>query len=409
MPRVLFIHNGSPGRFMFLNKALGDRGWERAHIGAPDATDLPGARNFRWKQQRGSTPGIFNPATRAEVDIMRGVFAAQVAQGLKADGFVPDLIVGHPGWGEMTFLHEVFPGVKQIQIGEFFYRSKGADVDFDPEFPMLDFESQVRVHAKNAVITLSHTNADRIVCPTAFQASLFPPVLQHAIEVIHEGVDTQRTQRIEGVSIKSGDRVIDGSRPVITFINRAFEPMRGFHTFMRALPHYLDAVPDADVILVGTDRRETYGPPPVNGNTWKEVLMREVGHRLDMKRVHFPGGLAYDSLLRVLSLSWAHVYMTYPFVLSWSLLDAMACECVMVASDTAPVRDAIRDGENGVLVDFFDHEALAAKLVEISRNPAPFQHLRKAARQSAIASFDRATICEPAWLRLVDEVMASLV
>lgn len=407
MPRVLFVHNGSPGRFLFLNEALAGRGWERAHIGPPDATDLPGARNIRWKYTRGTTQGILPLAVRAEADLIRAEAAAGMAVELRDDGFVPDLIIGHPGWGEMAFLREVFPSARQIQIGELFYRSRNTDYEFDREFAKYDFSGALRIHAKNAVLALSHGDADRIVCPTPFQASTLPEVFQSRIDVIHEGIDTGKTHRLSNFAIRLNGKLIDGKRPVFTFVNRAFEPLRGFHIFMRALPRLLEQVPDADVIIVGQDRDKVYGAGPRQGGTWKSVMMAELGERLDMSRVHFTGKLPYEKLVQVLSLSWAHVYMTYPFVLSWSLLDAMACECVMVASDTAPVRDVVRHGENGLLFDFFDHDQLADTLTGIARDPAATAHLRAAARKTVLDDYDRETVCLPAWMKLIDEVLAS--
>src|SRR5262245_10671749 len=188
--KILFIHNGSPGRFRFLASAFASRDWECVHIGPPDANDLPGTRTLRWQHSRGSTAGIFNLAVRAEADLIRGQNAAELAVKLKGEGFVPDLIIGHPGWGEMVFLGEVYAGVKQIQLGEWYYRSSGSDVDFDPEFGMPTFADQCRVHAKNAALAMSIVEANRIVSPTKFQASMFPDVVQPRISIIHEGIDT---------------------------------------------------------------------------------------------------------------------------------------------------------------------------------------------------------------------------
>ncbi len=407
MPRVLFIHNGSPGRFMFLNAALAERGWERAHIGPPDATDLPGARNMRWKYERGTTKGILPVAVRAEADLIRGEGAAGMAAELKKDGFVPDIIIGHPGWGEMVFLKEIFPQARQIQIGELFYRARNTDYEFDKEFAQSELAGALRVHAKNAILALSHTDADRIVCPTPYQASTLPAVFQSRVDIIHEGVDTKKAHRLSRFGIRLNGKLIDGSKPVFTFVNRAFEPLRGFHIFMRALPRLLEQVPDADVLLIGQDRDKIYGATPKAGGTWKSVMMAEVGDRLDMSRVHFTGKLPYDDLMKMLSLSWAHVYMTYPFVLSWSLLDAMACECLLVGSDTEPVRDVIRHGENGLLFDFFNHDQLADMLTAIARDPGAYAHLRTAARRTVVEEYDREAVCLPAWLKLIDEVMAA--
>jgi glycosyltransferase involved in cell wall biosynthesis len=404
-PKILFIHNGSPGRFRFLASAFADRKWECTLIGPPGENELPDTRNLSWSLGRGSTPDIFPPATRAEGDLIRGQNAANLALKIKGEGFVPDLIIGHPGWGEMVFLGEVFPGAKQIQLGEWYY--SGDDTNFDPEFGLPDFAERCRILAYNAVLALSVVEADRIVSPTQFQASTFPDVLQPRISVIHEGIatDVAKPGLATGLTLPNGIK-LNREAPVVTLVSRRFEPLRGFHTFMRALPRFLAANPTAHVIVVGFDHPDIYGARPKGHASWKEAMLAEVGDGLDLSRVHFVGSLSYHGLLRLFSVSTAHVYLTYPFVLSWSLLDAMACEALVIGSDTAPVREVIRDGENGFLVDFFDHAALADKLTEVCRNPNGYDGIRRAARETVLAEFDRQAVCLPAWLKLVDDVLA---
>jgi glycosyltransferase involved in cell wall biosynthesis len=406
-PKILFIHNGSPGRFRFLAAAFAAREWECVHIGPPDANDLPGTRTLRWQHGRGSTPGIFKLAVRAEADLIRGQNAAELAVKLKEEGFVPDLIIGHPGWGEMVFLGEVYPGVKQIHLGEWYYYTTGSDIDFDPEFGLPDFADRCRVHAKNAVLATSVLEAHRIVSPTKFQANTFPEVMQQRISVIHEGINTDIARPGHATSLKLANGTeLTRETPVVTFINRRFEPLRGFHTFMRALPRFLASSPTAHVILVGSEDPEVYGVRPKDHKTWKEAMLAEVGEGLDTSRVHFVGKVSYEGLLKLFAVSTAHVYMTYPFVLSWSMLDAMACEALVVGSDTAPVREVIRNGENGFLVDFFDHAALADKLTEVCSNPAGYDAIRRAARETILAEYDQNAVCLPAWLKLVDDVLS---
>lgn len=338
---------------------------------------------------------------------MRAQSAGEAALKLKADGFTPDLIIGHPGWGETLQLREVFPEARQILFGEFFYRSRGGDVNFDREFEQPTAASDFRIHAKNMGLALAYSEADLIVCPTPFQASLMPRGLQDRIRIVHEGVDLGRARRIPNATVKlPNGRVLDGSKPVITFINRNFERLRGFHIFMRALPSFLDRCPDADVLLIGRDNVEVYGGALPNGETWKGKMLAEVGDRLDMNRVHFTGVLDHAEMVKAMSISTAHVYYTYPFVLSWSLVEAMACECLIVGSDTPPLRDAIVPDVNGLLRDFFDPQALADTLVEICRDPAAYAPLRAAAKVTAMERFDRETVGVPAWLALIDEVMA---
>jgi glycosyltransferase involved in cell wall biosynthesis len=262
------------------------------------------------------------------------------------------------------------------------------------------------VHAKNATMAMAFGEADRIVAPTPFQAGLLPVAFRSRTAIIHEGVDTDLVRPAPNARLTVAGRVLDRSKPIITFINRRFEPLRGYHVFMRALPRVLAQVPDAEILLIGSEQPGGYGLPPPKGATWKQLFLDEVKDSLDPSRVHFTGPLPHGEMLAALSLSTAHVYYTYPFVLSWSLLEAMASECLVIASDTAPVRDAIRSGENGLLLDFFDHDALAEALVEACRSPERFAPLRKAARETVIADFNRAR-CSAAWVDLLEGLCPS--
>ncbi len=405
--RILFVHQNFPGQFPHIARAAMARGHKLAAIGGPTAKGQPGIDVRRWAYGRGSTAGIFDPATRAEADLIRAYAAAEVAAKLKADGFIPDLIVGHPGWGETLQLNEVFPGVPQILFAEYYYRSHGADVGFDPEFEQMTLESSMRVNAKNIGLSMAYGQADVIVVPTPFQASGFPPAFQRHMRVVHEGVDMSRASRKASPRLKTpGGKVLDGSRPVITFINRNFERLRGFHIFMRALPEFMARRPDAEVVLIGTDSPGGYGGKLEGGMSWRTKMLAEVGDRLDPARIHFTGPLSHADMISALSLSWGHVYYTYPFVLSWSLVEAMACECLILGSDTAPVRDAITPGVNGILNDFFDVGALTEAMVQACETPERFADLRKAARVTALAHYDRETVGVPAWMALIDEVLA---
>ncbi|MES1200727.1 MAG: glycosyltransferase [Pseudomonadota bacterium] len=407
MPSVLFVHNGVPGRFRWIAEALQQKGWSCALINGDPGNDLPSALCLKWQASRIATPDTFHLAARAETDIIRGRAALECAFRLRDGGFKPDVIIGHPAWGEMLFLREAFPEARQIQIGEFYSGvAPGADFHFDSELRRTNLDTRLRYHAKNATLSLSLLSADRIVAPTPFQASVFPPHFASRTSIIHEGVDTNVARKRAGAKFQlREDLIFDGGAPLITFINRHFEPLRGFHIFMRALPQFLGDNPEAHVVLIGEDAPRGYGPKAPNGS-WKGLLLKELQGKLDLARVHFPGRLDYDQLIDALSVSWAHVYLTYPFVLSWSLLDAMACEALIVGSDTAPVRDVIRHGENGLLTDFFDTQALVETLTNICRAPRQYDGLRRAARETVVTRYDRDSVCLPAWMQLINDMLA---
>nr|WP_253201140.1 glycosyltransferase [Sphingomonas quercus] len=380
------------------------RGDKVAAIGGVTATARPGVDLRRWTNKRGTTPNIVPAAIRAEADLIRAEAAAGAALQLKRDGFHPDVIIGHPGWGETLHLKLVWPEARLILFGEYFYRPFGGDSDFDPEFGMPDFAERMRINGKAAAQSMAYVLADRIICPTPHQAATFPDVLQSRISVIHEGVDLSRARREPDAQlVLPGNVRLDASTPVITFINRTMEPLRGFHIFMRALPAFLDAVPDGRALIIGEDRPSGYGKASPDGKGWKAAMLAELGDRLDLSRVHFLGRVQHDAMIGALSIGAAHVYYTYPFVLSWSLVEAMACECLVLASDTAPVRDAITDGVDGRLLPFFDVDALSQAMIDAAREPVRFEGLRKAARKKALEGFDRAA-GTAGWLRAIDTV-----
>ena len=397
MPRgVLFVHNNFPGQFLDLATTLMARGVPCCAIGESHAPGLGEMRMFRYRLPRGSTPGIFDLAVRAEADLIRARCAVEAARRLRDEGWDPAVIVGHPGWGETVLLDEIFPQARRVAFAEFFYHGRGADVGFDTEFLPFNEAAVFKAKAKNAVMALAYAEADAIVAPTEFQASLLPPSLRARTRVIHEGVDVAaiRPGPAAPFPLADGRQILPGT-PVVTHINNKMEPLRGLHIFARALPRLLADVPQAQVLIFGAAEARAYGGSAPSGKTWRDVCFEGVSY--DPARVHFLGRTEHARMLAALRLSTAHVYYTYPFVLSWSLVEAMASGCYVIGSDTAPLHDAITDGVEGRLLPFFDVEALADALVAACRAPHAADAMRAAARERAVRAFDRAKGRE-AWL-----------
>ena len=406
MGDILFVHNNYPAQLGFIAEALAAQGHRCLAIGSQTARAGPRVPVFTWAAKRNQAANVYPLAVRAEADIIRARAAAACALKMKEQGFNPAVIVAHPGWGENMFLGEIFPAARQVAYAEFYYHGTNSDLDFDPEFGPIPIDERFRAHAKNATLGFCYSLAEVLVAPTPFQASTLPDYLRSRTRIIHEGVDVdQITPRSKGAFQLADGRTLDASTPVVTFVNRSFEPMRGFHIFMRALPAILAGAPDAHILMIGDDNPKVYGIRPKQGGSWKEVMMAEVGDRLDEDRIHFTGRIGYPAFVNALSISRAHVYLTYPFVLSWSLLEAMAMERTVIASDTAPVRDVIQDGVNGVMVDFFDVEGLADAVVRACKRPGAHTALGKAARQTIVNGYDRRRQCLPAWLNLIDEML----
>jgi glycosyltransferase involved in cell wall biosynthesis len=383
---VLFVHNNFPAQFRDLAETLLARGVPVAAIGAQAAPGVAGVPIGRYALDRGTTPGIFHYAIRAEADLIRAAAAFRMAKTMQAEGIEPAVIVGHPGWGETTFLDEIWPAARRVAFAEFFYRGRGLDIDFDEEFFETTEQAILAGKAKSSVMTLAYAEADIIVAPTEFQASVLPSVFRPRVRVIHEGVDVDaiRPGPAEPFELPEGRSIAPGT-PVITYVNNHMEPMRGLHIFARALPRLMAEVPEAQVLVFGQDSPRPYGGQAPEGKTWREIAFE--GLEVDPARLHFTGKTPHAQMLAAMRLSTAHVYYTYPFVLSWSLVEAMASGCYVIGSDTPPLHDAITDGVNGRLLPFFDVEALSRALIDACRNPDAAAPLRAAARETAVARF----------------------
>lgn len=349
---LLFIHQNFPGQFRHLAQHLARDPQHRVvAIGKAGCPGLPGIKTLTYKLHRDPARQTHHYARSYEAGILHGQAVIRLLLQLKEQGFTPDAIVAHPGWGETLFVKEVFPQARLIHFCEYYYHPQGADAGFDPEFP-LTIDDRARIRARNALHLLNLEQCDIAVTPTQWQKSLHPRAYQDKIQVIHEGIDTDTMrpdpkatfQLPNGKQLKAGD-------PVVTYVARNLEPYRGFHTFMRAVPQILDQHKTCDIVIVGGDD-VSYGSKPKDAKHWREKMLREV--EIDPNRVHFLGKIPYERYRSLLQVSAAHVYLTYPFVLSWSMLEAMACGCLVIGSDTAPVREVLEHGVSGVVVDFFN-------------------------------------------------------
>ena len=406
--RVLFVHQNFPAQYKHLAPAAAREGWEVVALGIGAAEPIPGVRYVRYPIRQVSTPDIHPLAAEFEVKVIRAEAAANAAIALRAEGFTPDLICGHTGWGETLLLKDVWPDAKILSFVEFNYRADGADVGFDPEFPLGGDAARYKIRLKNANNYLAYADSDWLLSPTRWQGEQLPPAYRERLSIIHDGIDTDRvrpnpkaqvTLGRDGVTLRPGDEVV-------TFVNRNLEPYRGYHIFMRALPEILRRRPRARAVLVGGSGFSYSGKPP-GERSYRETYLDEVKDRLDMSRVHLVGNIPYEVYLNLLQISAAHVYLTYPFVLSWSLIEAMAAGCAIVGSATPPVQEVIHDRENGRLIDFFSPPEITEAVVAMLAKPHDYQAMRAAARRSAEA-FDLRRVCLPQHLRLMRDVAAGL-
>lgn len=400
--KILLVHQNFPGQFLRLAPALVAAGHEVVALTVEGNERKSSIRTFRYKMA--DVPEMPVLARTYGAAAERGGRVALAANVLRQrEGFVPDVVFGHSGWGETLFLREVFPQARHLAYAEFLYSATGLDSDFDPEFQRSELQSRITVTSRVAFHMQAALQADACLSPTAWQASTFPPELRSKISVIHDGIDTDvlRPDATATVTLPGPDGpTFTAGDEVLTFVNRQLEPYRGYHILMRALPEVLAARPKAQVVIVGGDG-QSYGPRPPEGTTWKARFLDEVKDRLDLSRVHFVGQVPYATFCRLMQVTKAHVYLTYPFVLSWSMLEAMASGALVIGSRTPPVAEVITDGVDGRLVDFFDVAGWSRAMTVALAGQPDDAALRLAARQTIVERYDLKGRCLPAMLRFV--------
>jgi len=409
MASILFIHQNFPGQFRHIAPALANHG-HQVHALAITGQATPGVSLHSYRPSKGSSTSIHPLASEFETKVIRAEACGQAMLQLKANGLMPDLVIAHPGWGEALFVKDVWKQTSLLSFLEFYYATSGTDVGFDPEFSKQGFFEDARLRVKNANNLLSLEISDFGLSPTNWQKQSHPQWTQDRIQVIFDGVDCDILKPNPSVRLnlkrETGESFsLTSKDEIITFVNRNLEPYRGYHSFMRALPKILAARPNARVLIVGGDG-VSYGAKAPEGKTWKQIFLDEVKSRIDLERVHFLGNVPYPIFTQLLQLSSCHVYLTYPFVLSWSCIEALSTGCLVIGSDTGPVREVIEHGVNGLLVDFFNYEAIADAVIRSLSDPASFIRMRQNARASAKDNYDLRSVCLPKQLALIESILA---
>ncbi len=380
----LFIHQNFPAQYLHFIRHLVKRGTDQlVFISLSNDNSIPGVRRAIYQMPRPPASDTFIDAQEFESMSMRAAAVAQTARQVRQLGFTPDIIIGHHGWGELLNMQDVFPNTPLLGYHEFYYHTDGVDVNFDPEFPM-DISFHPRIRAKNAVNLLALTNPGHGQTPTEWQLSTYPDWARPNITLLREGVDTELAKPDAAARrsmLKLGDFEVRPKDKLITYVARDLEPYRGFHVVMRALVPMLAARPDLRAVLVGGDG-VSYGAKLV-GTTWREYMLRELGSGIDQARIHFPGRIDYTTYLRLLKRSDAHIYMTYPFVASWSLREALSSGCLVIGGDTDPVLEFVKNGENGLITPTLNPAAIAQTTLTSLESPAKTKHLRQTARHYA--------------------------
>lgn len=383
--RILFIHQNCPAQFKYLAPRLAaDRQNEVWYITREGKPSLPGVTKAEYKLARQASDKIHPYVKPFEEQVLYGQAAARAAVSVKAKGFVPDVIYCHPGWGEGLFIKDVFPDSKLLNYTEFYYNAFGADVHFEPG-QKVDLDRICRIRSKNANNLMSLIACDWAISPTKWQWSQNPPELRSKISVIHDGINAEVCAPLDDAELTlPNGKVLRKGQEIVTYVSRNLEPYRGFPVYMKVLERLCRSRPNAQFVVVGGDG-VSYGSPLPDKKTYREEMLKQV--KIDPDRVHFLGQVPYPTFLKVLQVSSCHVYLTYPFVLSWSFLEAMSTGCVIVGSRTPPVQEVTVDRENGLLVDFFDDAEIAERVEEVLDHPDGMARIRRNARQTVLDSY----------------------
>jgi glycosyltransferase involved in cell wall biosynthesis len=405
---ILFVHQNMPGQYREIVPWIVAQGGHQVAFltQRKQPPRMDGVRTAIYKPHHRPGTGAYSLSKVWEEAVGSGYGAVIAARALEKDhGFRPDIVVGHVGWGELTFFKQLWPDVPVIGYFEYYYRMGGAIIGFDPSEPVRK-ETPFLMQARNSVPLAAFDAVDIGQCPTGWQRDRFPTGFHDRMYVCHDGIrcdllgpDPEATLALNRLDqpLRSGDEVV-------TYVARNLETVRGFHIFMRTLPEVLSARPDARVLIVGGNDN-SYSAKSNHPGGLRAKMEAEVGADLDWTRVHFLGNVPYGDFKKIIQISRCHIYLTMPFVLSWSLLEAMAMETTIVASDVAPVREVIEHGQNGLLVDFHDPGAIAKQVIEVLASPEDHVALGAAARRTVLDGHDFQTRCLPEHLRQINALL----
>ncbi|MBD2200507.1 MULTISPECIES: glycosyltransferase [Calothrix] len=389
--RILFLHQNFPAQFRHVAAALAQDKNNQVFFGTTrQEGSLAGVNRVVYNPKREARPETHHYVKPLENAVLQGQAVYRLAEQLKAQRFVPDVVYGHSGWGPTLFIKDIFPKAKLLCYFEWFYHAHGTDADFDPSDRMTA-DDEARIRIKNAPILQDLYSCDRGLSPTYWQRQQFPLEYHNKITVMHDGVDTNFFSPNPGAKLVLPRINLDLSHAeeIVTYATRGMEPYRGFPQFIEAVALLQQQRPNCHVVIVG-ENRVAYGKKLPDGKTYKEVMLEK--YDLDLSRIHFTGWLPYSEYLQVLQASSAHVYLTRPFVLSWSLIESLATGCLVVGSRTAPVMEVIQDGVNGLLADFFSPQEICDRILEALNHPDKMAAIRAKARQTVLERYDLAQL-----------------
>jgi len=401
--KVLFIHNNFPAQYRHLATVLAQDPNNKIVFATSNRNNsIPNVVKVYYEPARAPSPKTHHYLHSTEKAVLHSQAMFRLSQKLKQGGFIPDIVCAHSGWGPSLLIKEIFPDARVLSLFEWYYQSKNSDFDFLPEAAEHSADDYAKLRFKNTPILHDLVSCDGGVSPTHWQRAQFPEVFKNKISVIHDGINTDYMRPAEkGKGLNLSSLNLADMEEIVTYVARGMEPYRGFPTFMRAVSLIQKRRKKCHVLVVGEDR-VAYGRPLEDGKTYKQKMLDEL--ELDHSRLHFTGPITYGELLKVYQASSAHVYLSVPFVLSWSMLEAMSSGCIIVGSDTPPVKEVIKNGENGFLVDFFSPNDIADRIETILDNPDDMPEIRKNARDTILENYSLKKLL-PKHIQLVEQLV----
>lgn len=384
---ILILHPSFPGQFIYLAKFLAKSTENKVVFLTKNINghDIEGVQVAVYKTEREVSTAMHAYLKPAEAAVLEGQAVVRAVHGLKGHGFIPDIAIGHAGWGSMLYLKDIYPDLPVISYFEWYYHALNSDAQWWPDETM-EMNDLLRVRTKNAHHLLSLETCDAGFTPTMWQHHHIPTAYKDKVSVIHEGVDTEFLVPNEDTKLVLDDIQLDLSdaKEIVTYVARGFEEYRGFPQFMDSIRILLSRRPECHVVIVGDDK-VCYGAQ-TKDKTYKEFEVEKGGY--DTSRVHFVGPRNRGDYLKILQASNVHIYLTRPFVLSWSMLEAMSIGCPLVASATPPVEEVVVDGVNGLLANFRSPEHIAMRVEELLDDRELAKRLGKGARETILEKYE---------------------
>jgi len=398
---ILFVHNNFPGQYRRIAEYLKNFP-EYKMTAATLTTNKQGSPLVQatYKPHREPVEGIHPALISTERAVIMGQAGYAALLKLKQKGYRPDIIMSHSGWGASMFLKDLFPDAKLLTYFEWYYHCHGSDGDFFRDEPYGP-NDELRLRMKNTPILHDLAAMDWGQSPTKFQHSKLPKIFQKNVSVLHDGVDVDYFSPVEGTKLKVGDKTFTAEDEVITYVARGMEEYRGFPQFMEAVSILQQQRSNLQVIILGNDR-VAYGAKRTDGKTYKQWALEEF--TFDHDRLHFMGLMPLEYLRDMMRITSAHIYLTAPFVLSWSLMEAMSAGALIVGSDTEPLHEMITHGENGLLVPFFEVDKLVAQVNQVLDKKMNYQTLKDAARKTIVSNYSTRDLL-PKYKQLLETVV----